>query len=238
MVLGLGFSHVLYRNRPKLPSGTLHVYLDGDGTPWFRGTWIARDPTPRNPLMLRLMSRDKVPSVYLGRPCYHGQAGESGCRPNLWTFGRYKGEVVDSMSAALFRVMHQGGFSGLVLIGYSGGGTLAMLLASRPLPVAALVTLAGNLDPDAWARLHHYRPLTQSMNPAAQPPLATGILQLHYVGAKDRNIPPSLIEPEATRQNATVFQVIPGYDHDCCWEQQWVEILAQLSSMLAAGDQR
>jgi pimeloyl-ACP methyl ester carboxylesterase len=235
VVPGLGFSHVVYRSLPSSPSTTLHVYLDGDGSPWIRGKWVARDPTPRDPLVLELMARDTVPSVYLGRPCYHGQASEAACDPSIWTFGRYSVEVLESMKVALSRVIREGRYREVVLIGYSGGGTLAMLMAREPAPAVAIVTVAGNLDPDAWANLHGYRPLFDSLNPATQPPLPEEIMQLHYAGARDRNVPPSLIAAEIKRQHASEFVVFPAFDHACCWEEQWDKILAELTSVLSAA---
>ena len=46
-VAGEGFAHVVYGPLGARPDGgrVLHVYLDGDGTPWERGR-PAADPTP------------------------------------------------------------------------------------------------------------------------------------------------------------------------------------------------
>src|SRR6266536_54364 len=68
-VEGEGFAHVVYRPAGLRPDGgrVLHIYLDGDGTPWERGR-PAADPTPREPLVLRLMALDRAPSAYLGGP--------------------------------------------------------------------------------------------------------------------------------------------------------------------------
>ena len=60
-------------------SDLLHVYLEGDGTPWLHRFRVADDPTPRRPVMLGLMALDKSPALYLGRPCYHGHAADAGC---------------------------------------------------------------------------------------------------------------------------------------------------------------
>ncbi|CAL1241117.1 protein of unknown function [Candidatus Methylocalor cossyra] len=43
---------------------TLHVYLEGDGRPWQTRWHIAEDPTPREPVMLRLMARDHQAALY------------------------------------------------------------------------------------------------------------------------------------------------------------------------------
>ena len=49
------------------------------------------------------------------------------------------------MATALETWLKKKGYSELVLIGYSGGGALAMLLAER-IRVRAVITVAANLD--------------------------------------------------------------------------------------------
>lgn len=152
VVPGTAFQHVVFE-QARRPSRTLHVYLDGDGTPWV--AWRpATDPTPRNPLLLRLMALDPNPSVYLGRPCYHGLSETPPCSSALWTGERYSETVVSSMAAALRRVLQAGGFDRLIWVGYSGGGAIAVLLAPRFTETTDLITIAANLDIDAWADLH------------------------------------------------------------------------------------
>ena len=53
------FQHKIYQTDNLVIGDVLHVYLDGDGTPWKRNRWIAEDPTARNPLILELMKQDK-----------------------------------------------------------------------------------------------------------------------------------------------------------------------------------
>ena len=68
-----------------------------------------------------------------------------------------------------------------------------MLLAERFKQTRAVVTVAGNLDPDRWVAQHGYSPLVGSLNPARRPPLPSHILQLHFVGGRDRNVPRDLL---------------------------------------------
>jgi pimeloyl-ACP methyl ester carboxylesterase len=224
MVPGTVFQHVVLA-RAGRASRTLHIYLDGDGTPWH--PWgPAADPTPRNPLVLRLMALDRAPSLYLGRPCYLGLSLTAPCGSAFWTGERYSDAVVSSMEAALRRWLGRTEVDRLVWVGYSGGGVLAALLAPRFERTTDLVTVAANLDIDAWADLHGYSRLTGSLNPARQPPLPAWIRQRHYVGGKDRAVP-----TEVTRRGAvdpgTVI-VVPAYDHTCCWETMWPTVLDAL----------
>ena len=226
VVKGAHFQLVTYRNQARERTGALlHVYLEGDGLPWRTRYEVSWDPTPRDPLALRLMDEDPAPSVYLGRPCYDGQAASTGCGPYMWTDGRYGPEVVSSMQAALAHLLARSDYGGVVLIGYSGGGTLAKLLAPRVPQTRAVITVAGNLDPARWARLHRYSPLQGSLNPADEPPLDSRIRQVHYVGSLDRNVPPSIVRAVVRDQPNAAVVVIHGFDHRCCWEAAWPTIL-------------
>lgn len=109
----------------------MHIYLDGDGTPWRTETRIADDPMSRNPLILEMMAKDPAAAVLLGRPCYNGLNMSPLCNESLWTSHRYASEVVASMNAAIQQWMSSKKINKIVLIGYSGGGILATLLASR-----------------------------------------------------------------------------------------------------------
>jgi len=223
-VAGAGFMHAVYRARLTAPANRLHVYLEGDGTPWIGGRHAALDPTPRSPVALRLMTRDPGPALLLGRPCYHGHHADAGCGPALWTDARYSEAVVASMARALEAVRPPG--ARLTLIGHSGGGTLAMLLAERVAGVDAVVTIAGNLDVAAWTRRHDYEPLAASLDPSARAPLPPHIRQIHFAGERDREVPPQLVAAAARRQPGARFELRPGFDHACCWLRDWPGLLA------------
>jgi len=235
IVTGTDYNHVIYRNTAGSKGGMLHVYLEGDGTPWLTPNWIAADPTPREPLALELIAQDGAPSLYLGRPCYHGLAGIPPCNPLLWTSRRYGPEVVDSMTAALQKVLSQSPYDGIVFLGYSGGGTLAMLLAERFTQTRAVVTVAGNLDPDRWAAWHGYSPLTGSLNPASRPPLRPDIVQLHFAGGRDEKVPVELTHTAAAQQSCARLIMIDTFDHECCWQSEWPLILARLQTAIQSS---
>ncbi len=229
MIAGDPFQHLVYRQGSWDKSSPVHVYLEGDGLPWITRTRIARDPTPRTPLALQLMSHDPGPALYIGRPCYQGLAESPGCSPWLWTQGRYSEEVVRSMTAALQRALGHGSDREVTLIGYSGGGVLAMLIAARMEQVRGVITIAANLDVTAWADHHGYSRLRGSLNPATQPPLPAHIRQIHLAGKRDLQVPTGLSGPTAAGQPNAQFVVVPGFDHRCCWEHAWPAILAGLT---------
>ncbi len=225
IVPGTVFEHVVFKQF-RQSSRILHVYIDGDGTPWLGGR-PASDPTPRNTLTLRLMALDPGPSVYLGRPCYHGLSDTSPCSSIVWTRERYSEAVVSSMAAVVHHIMKTDDFQHLVWFGHSGGGTLAVLLAPRFRETTDVVTIAANLDIDAWADLHGYSRLGGSLNPARQPSLPSGIHQRHYVGGKDQQVPREVVVRGPIGKNTLV--VIPSYDHGCCWETIWPTVLSEIN---------
>lgn len=225
---GAGFSHVAYVAGALEGSDTLHVYIEHDGTPWLDLAYPSADPTPRTPLALELMARDGGPRLFLGRPCYYAPREEPGCTPLLWTHRRYSPEVVASMVAALRRFLAQHPFRRVVLIGYSGGGTLAWLMAAQVPETVAVVTVAANLDTDEWTRFHGYSALAGSLNPALMPSLPSAIVQVHYVGGRDRNVPPSVVESFSRRHAGTRIIEIAEFDHECCWIERWPKLLGEM----------
>lgn len=223
---GAEFDHVVFRNAVRDPARPLHVYLEGDGRPYLDRWTVAADPTPRRPVMLGLMALDPAPAVYVGRPCYFGLAAQPPCTPLDWTLARFSTRVLASMEAVVERLRVDSGAAGLELYGHSGGGAIAVLLARRLPTVERVVTLAGNLDIEAWAARHRYAPLAGSLNPVDGGPLPAGIVQQHVVGARDRNVPPQLLESAAGRLGGGPVRVIDGADHACCWTRYWPALLA------------
>lgn len=222
---GAPFPHRAYRNAVPI-STVLHIYLDGDGSPWHNGRVLA-DPTPRRPLVLQLMAQDPQASLYLGRPCYHGMQHTPGCSPWLWTAARYSPPVIDSLVAAVHTVLHAHPNTTVVLIGYSGGGTLAMLMAEHLPQTRLVVTVAANLDTAAWTEHHGYSPLLGSLNPATRPPLA--VPQWHVLAEQDTEVPPKLNTAVIERQPCARSQWIAGFDHRCCWLDLWPQLVLQLT---------
>ncbi|NOQ13483.1 MAG: hypothetical protein GQ583_03250 [Methyloprofundus sp.] len=222
------FTHRIYFNQFVLHSADpkrLHVYLDGDGTPWLRHQWIAKDPTSRNPLILRLMHLDKTPAILLGRPCYYGLNKGIHCENKYWTSHRYSSVVVNSMVSVLNAWVEKNNYKELVFIGFSGGGTLAVLMANNVNITTKVVTVAANLDVRAWSEFHGYRGLDNSLNPIEEAILNTDIQQLHFAGKEDNVVPAFIIKKYAQSQKNSRYFEVSGNGHVCCWEVGWPEIL-------------
>lgn len=224
-----GFTFVAFVPGQSRSMQTLRVYIEGDGLAWQRRTLPSKDPTPLNPLALMLAIKDKQAAVYLARPCQYVQGdNRKGCEQRYWTHARFSEEVVDATEQAITALMQQRNAQRLVLIGYSGGASVAALVAARRSDVVKLITVAGNLDHVAWTTLHNISPLTESLNPADSWSHLQTVEQLHLVGAKDKIIPPSVVSsylqsfPATTKHEMRIFD---EFDHHCCWVEQWPSLL-------------
>lgn len=233
LVRGVEFHHRIYRKAGQ--GEAIHVYLHGDGLPWATATRVSRDPHPRRPLAFELMLLDPAPALYLGRPCYGRVPTSDPCHAGLWTDERYSERVVSSLEAALRRQLQQPS-PPLVLIGYSGGGVLAMLLCERFAATAAVVTVAANLDVGAWTAHHGFAPLIGSLDPALRPPLPASIAQWHLVGGRDANVPPEIAGRVARRQPRAEVVTYPNLDHACCWKEVWRDFLHRLRRSSPGGE--
>jgi pimeloyl-ACP methyl ester carboxylesterase len=137
------------------------------------------------------------------------------------------------MALATNNLISAGGHGEVVLIGYSGGGALARLMAPEIHNLIGILTVSANLDTEAWRAAHGYLPLVRSINPADARPLPEDIVHVAVVGDRDVNVPPSVADAYvAAGQRAEVWRYADA-DHACCWHGRWAEILARFEDRLA-----
>lgn len=210
----------------------LTVYIEGDGFAWLSPSQASSDPTPIDPVGLKLALAQRAGNAaYLGRPCQFVDAERTGCSARYWTGQRFAPAVIAAEDRALDALKSRFQARRLTLVGYSGGGAVAALLAARRNDVARLVTVAGNLDPAAWARHHHVLPLTGSLNPADSIDALKEVQQWHFVGGRDAVVPPALVESFADRFPADrrpVVRIEPEFDHACCWVENWPRLMQEI----------
>lgn len=145
---------------PKL-SHHLTLYFEGDGFAWVSGTEASADPTPNNPIALRLaLAQPEGNAAYLARPCQYVDAETSACSRRYWTDQRFAPEVIEATDNAVDILKQKFAATRLTFVGYSGGAAVAALVAARRNDVGRLITVAGNLDHRAWTAYHHLSPLT------------------------------------------------------------------------------
>lgn len=205
----------------------VYVYIEGDGFAWIDGNTPSFNPTPKDPVSLELALKHGAGAAYIARPCQYTQS--TICNDNKWWTGsRFSEEVIRETNLAVDEVKKSYNADKIVLVGYSGGGAVAALVAARRTDVSELVTVAGNLDIDAWVKLKDLEPLSGSLNPADYSAKLENIPQRHFAGADDSAVPPAIAQsylahfPAAKRPQITVF---PDYDHSCCWAENWPQIL-------------
>ncbi len=224
---GSVFDLVVFEKQ-RVDGEALHVYIGGDGQPWLNNIYKSKDPTSRRMTALALMQLDHNPAIYLGRPCYHTQGVGRNCEDKWWTSHRYSIQIVDDMRDVLNQYIAERGIHSVTLIGFSGGGTLAMLLAPLIKEIVKVVTVSGNLDTEAWLALHRYTPLLGSINPARQMQSVAGIDKLHLLGMQDHNLPiKTLIDRFEPQPNTQIIRY-PEFNHQCCWQSVWPALLDQI----------
>ncbi len=226
--LAAGDFDLAVASRPGAGSGPLVVYVEGDGLAYVSASERAMDPTPTDPLGLRLaLAHPGSGAVaYMARPCQYGAGGKGrNCRSDYWTVARYAPEVVASANTALdLLAARQGPGTRLVLVGYSGGGALAALLAERRGDVDGLVTIAANLDVAAWVEANGLTPLRGSLDPASEAMRLAATPQVHFTGVEDKVVTAEIARAFLQRQRADTqasLVAVPGQDHDCCWVEAW-----------------
>ena len=199
---------------------------------WINAAQPSFDPTPRDPLALRLALAQPVgAAAYLARPCQYIDARAARCDRRYWTDARFAPEVIAATNVAIDILKKRSGAQRLTLVGYSGGAALAALVAARRNDVDRLVTVAGNLDPVQWAVAHHLSPLSQSLNPADDISSLQTIGQWHFVGGRDTNITPALVQSFVERfplERRPRLHVEPTFDHHCCWSEAWPAIWREI----------
>ncbi len=222
----------------------IHIYIEGDGTPWIKRFLISRNPTPQYPLALELMKQDSQLSFYLGRPCYYQESdfyktlghstNTSPCNSHYWTDARYSSDVVDLMKNAIEEKIKNLPSDQqtlpIILIGHSGGGTLAMLIAQQLQTVNGVITVAANMDIDAWTSHKGFSSLNKSVNIATTIPLRK-IPQVHFSGSRDEVVPPKINQPFLKKIGQSLT-VIEGFDHNCCWLNKWTKLLRSAEQQL------
>lgn len=208
------------------------IYIEGDGQAWLTKTQPALNPTPNNPLALKLAALDSAQNVvYLARPCqYSGTGDGSPCQSKYWMSSRYAPEVLEAYNHALDDLKGRSGANGFHLIGFSGGGTIAALLAGQRSDILSLRSVSGNLDHRAHSEIHKVSTLEASLNPPQYAAKLATVPQRHFIGGKDKIVPQTIYDRYSAalpRANCTSYEILPQADHLEGWTDNWQSLLAQ-----------
>lgn len=211
------------------PDAPVRIYIEGDGFAWIMRAQPSADPTPRHAIALSLAIADRSSNVvYLARPCQYSLAQSPRCEAAYWTDKRFSEEIIQAMNHAVDVIMLAAPRQKIDLVGYSGGGAVAVLLAARRNDVASLRTVAGNLDHAMVNRHHHVSPMPDSLDPADVAYRLASVPQLHFYGDKDDVIPGFVAQSFAKRvgDNGCLDVVaVKGATHGEGWEEAWPSLL-------------
>ncbi len=219
---GSPFPLVLAGPQQRVQGQRLRVYLESDGHAWATPSQPSLDPSPHSLLVANLAFADPTPNLYLARPCQFISAPT--CTIALWTNRRYAEEVVHSLDQTLDQLKARYANQDFELIGYSGGATLALLLAVRRDDIALVQTLAGNLSPRRWVQVQQLSPLTGSLEPLDQRQRLAHIPQRHLLGDVDPVIPQVLLTDYQQALGLTdclETVILPQVGHADGWPQAW-----------------
>jgi dienelactone hydrolase len=213
----------------------LVVVLEGDGRAHDARGRPTRDPTPGHAVGRDIaMAWPDRNAAWLARPCQYVRRQDASCAEPAWSQERFSSAQIDTMTAGVDALKARTQAQRVILVGWSGGGVIAAVLATRRTDVEALVTLAAPLDLSAWAAATQTTPL-------AAPPIAPlpEVVQLHLLGNRDRVAPAAALEPGA-RKLAGGRGVVEIWDagHLCCWAAQAGRIAARLRDQQTQAAQR
>jgi dienelactone hydrolase len=207
------------------PAQPVSVYIEGDGKAWLSRHQPSTDPTPTDPVGLRLAAVDGGDNVvYLARPCQYSRG--TACETGYWTTKRFAPEALRAMNAALDEVLRDMPERKIRLVGFSGGGTMAALMAARRKDVVDLRSVAGNLDHRAQSALHRVSLLSGSLNPVDDAAILRAVPQHHFIGGKDRTVPFEIYQSYAAALgdiSCTAHTIFPAVSHEDGWVEKWRE---------------
>lgn len=215
-MLFTGGNHIIMGFAPTTlhKSETLNIFIEGDGKPG---------------VALELARSTGGNSVYLARPCQYLEGSRyNSCGKAVWTSHRYSQTVIDSMDRAITAMKLRFAAKSVRLIGFSGGGAVASIIASKRQDVALLVTVAGNLDHKRWTDYNAAQPLDGSLNPIDFSVALESVPQIHLIGERDDVVPGSVLTSylsRLTKLDNVKSHIIVGANHTCCWSLAVAEVL-------------
>jgi hypothetical protein len=226
--------HLSSWSRITARGDAITIYIEGDGDAWISRRQPATNPTPRTAVALSLAAEDLSANVaYLGRPCQFAAALEdAACAPDpgvrYWTSARFSPEVIEAMSNAITHLARKAHAKHIHLVGYSGGGAVAVLVAALRNDVVSVRTVAGLIDVGTQVALLRISPLWESSDPAEYAYRLRHIPQIHFVGQDDKVVPPRVAAAyleKSEHSRCVNVEIILEQDHHKGWDKKWETLL-------------
>ena len=156
----------------------LRIYLEGDG-----------NPNPKDKIALYYAEQDPTKNViYLARPCQWSEDKICKTKPEIYKEQRFHPEIMREIEEVVLYLKSKYKAPEVELIGYDGGATVALNLASQ-MNVKRVITIAGILDTNAYTRYNDLQDMPDAQNPADKLSVLAEVEQIHYVGSQDEMTP-------------------------------------------------
>lgn len=207
----------------------IKIFIEGDGFAWKSSSVISDDPTPINPVGLKLMSVEPSQcKVYLARPCQYVK--NQSCHYKYWTSHRFSEKVLQAYQSTLNQIKNKYQNQSFTLIGFSGGAAVSALVAKDREDISQFISVAGNLDIDKWVKHHGITPLKGSLNPADFCKDLQDLNQIHLIGGKDRIVPDVVFKSylQGFKNDSKIKSYIyENNSHTKGWEQTYKNFVLQ-----------
>lgn len=207
---------------------TATIYIEGDGTYTTSPLAMGSDPTPTDPVALRLAAQDGGQNViWVGRPCQYNKgwkADRKECPVEYSTSKRFAPEVIETYNQVLDNIKAYYNIPSFELVGYDGGAAIAVILGSQRADIKSIRTVAGNLDPNTVANLNKQPHQEGSLNPLDFAAGIANIPQRHFIGKLDTMTPPAVYSSfsQAVAQGQCLnVSLVDNADHQSGWVEQW-----------------
>lgn len=188
------------------PKETLRFYIEGNGS-----------PNPKKAIALSLAKEDDSDNIIvLTRPCQY--IDNKICQnKSIWEEERYHPEILKEMQELTTYFIKKYQAKDIELIAYGDAAPIAFNIAQRVGRTKKIVTIAGVLDIDSYAKQNKLPKFKNASEVQNNYHFMGAIPQIHYIGSKDDIVTRSMTERVIAKlskpQNITV-KVVHGFDHD------------------------
>ncbi len=185
---------------------TLRFYIEGNG-----------NPNPKKAIALALANEDDFNNiVVLTRPCQY--INNKICQnKDIWTTQRYHPEIIKEMQEIILFYIKKYQVKQIEFVAYSDAAPLAFIFAQHLGGAKKIITVAGVLDIESYARQNNLPNFKEAQNLTGIKNFVANIEQIHYIGSEDTIVTQSMTERFVSKlnnpKNITV-KVVHGFDHD------------------------
>lgn len=202
---------VIWEKAGIQPQETLRFYIEGNG-----------NPNPKKPIALSLAKEDSYNNIIvLTRPCQYVQ--NKICQnTDIWKTERYNPEIIEQIQEVITFFIKKHKAKNIEFVAYSDAAPIAFILAQRLGGTKKIITIAGVLDIDSYAKQNDLPSFKNAQNLTGMKNFVAQIPQIHYIGSEDTVVTRSMTERFISKLNNPkdiTLKIVHGFDH-----QDWDNI--------------